>query len=182
MLTSILRGLSEAIDFRESLASRCCQASSSMNVDHPMAELQLAGEDISSLQKQARKFALNSDKSKISSQTVMTCGPAPYMKNVREFCYGLGVAENRFFMEWFLTEPEQVEDKSHLTMILLTAMENNHIPVMAACRTGVCGSCKIRIIRGKYTTSSTMTLTANEIANGYVLACSCQLRGDVVLE
>ncbi|MFA9208179.1 MAG: NADH oxidoreductase, partial [Yersinia sp. (in: enterobacteria)] len=34
---------------------------------------------------------------------------------------------------------------------------------------------------GKYTTSSTMTLTAEEIAQGYVLACSCQLQGDVQL-
>ncbi|KOY61135.1 HCP oxidoreductase [Photorhabdus heterorhabditis] len=132
----------------------------------------------------------------ISCRTVMACGPAPYMKNAREFCYGLGVAENRFFMERFFAEPEQ-SDKSHLTMALnqsvsrfkvpvgitlLAAMENNYIPVMAACRAGVCGSCKTRVISGEYTTRSTMTLTANEIANGCVLACSCQLWGDVVLE
>ncbi|RKS66858.1 hypothetical protein BDD30_1205 [Photorhabdus asymbiotica] len=34
------------------------------------------------------------------------------MKNAREFCYGLGVVENCFFIKWFSTEPEQVEDKS----------------------------------------------------------------------
>ncbi len=65
---------------------------------------------------------------------------------------------------------------------MLAAMENSYIPVMAACRAGVCGNCKTRVIRGAYTTGSTMTLTANEIANGYVLACSCQLRRDIVLE
>ncbi|CAQ83175.1 NADH oxidoreductase, partial [Photorhabdus asymbiotica] len=67
-------------------------------------------------------------------------------------------------------------------MTLLAAMANDHIPVMAAFRAGVCGSCKTRIIHDKYTTSSIMALTANEIANGYFLACSCQLRGNVVRE
>jgi NADH oxidoreductase Hcr len=45
----------------------------------------------------------------------------------------------------------------------------------------VCGSCKTRILEGDYTTTSSMTLTAAEIAQGYVLACSCQLQGDVTL-
>jgi len=64
---------------------------------------------------------------------------------------------------------------------LLAAMEQHQLPVNAACRAGVCGSCKTRVISGDYTTSSQMTLTDAEIAEGYVLACSCQLHGDVTL-
>jgi len=64
---------------------------------------------------------------------------------------------------------------------LLAAMEANALPVNAACRAGVCGSCKTRILEGDYTTTSSMTLTPAEIAQGYVLACSCQLQGDVTL-
>ncbi|WP_162997540.1 2Fe-2S iron-sulfur cluster-binding protein, partial [Serratia marcescens] len=64
---------------------------------------------------------------------------------------------------------------------LLAAMEAHALPVNAACRAGVCGSCKTRILEGDYTTTSTMTLSAEEIAQGYVLACSCQLQGDVTL-
>lgn len=45
----------------------------------------------------------------------------------------------------------------------------------------MCGSCKTRILEGDYTTTSTMTLSEEEIAQGYVLACSCQLQGDVTL-
>ena len=64
---------------------------------------------------------------------------------------------------------------------LLAAMEANALPVNAACRAGVCGSCKTRILEGDYTTTSTMTLSEEEVAQGYVLACSCQLQGDVTL-
>ncbi|RTG33147.1 2Fe-2S iron-sulfur cluster-binding protein, partial [Serratia marcescens] len=41
--------------------------------------------------------------------------------------------------------------------------------------------CKTRILEGDYTTTSTMTLSEEEVAQGYVLACSCQLQGDVTL-
>ena len=64
---------------------------------------------------------------------------------------------------------------------LLEALESNNVPVVAACRAGVCGCCKTKVISGEYTVSSTMTLTDAEIAEGYVLACSCHPQGDLVL-
>ncbi|MGK3716942.1 2Fe-2S iron-sulfur cluster-binding protein, partial [Escherichia coli] len=63
---------------------------------------------------------------------------------------------------------------------LLEALESNNVPVVAACRAGVCGCCKTKVISGEYTVSSTMTLTDAEIAEGYVLACSCHPQGDLV--
>ncbi|WP_413495033.1 NADH oxidoreductase [Morganella psychrotolerans] len=132
----------------------------------------------------------------IAQHTVMTCGPAPYMKNVQAFCQSLNVAPGCFFMERFGPEPEAETGEKTITMTiqsplrqvtvpvgmtLLAAMEANSVPVMAACRAGVCGSCKTRIRSGEYTTTSTMTLTPAEIEQGYVLACSCQLQGNVEL-
>ncbi len=64
---------------------------------------------------------------------------------------------------------------------LLEALESNKVPVVAACRAGVCGCCKTKVVSGEYTVSSTMTLTDAEIAEGYVLACSCHPQGDMVL-
>ena len=64
---------------------------------------------------------------------------------------------------------------------LLEALESNNVPVAAACRAGVCGCCKTKVISGEYTVTSTMTLTEAEIAEGYVLACSCHPQGDLVL-
>ena len=63
----------------------------------------------------------------------------------------------------------------------LEALESNNVPVVAACRAGVCGCCKTKVVSGEYTVSSTMTLTDAEIAEGYVLACSCHPQGDLVL-
>ena len=60
-------------------------------------------------------------------------------------------------MERFGDEPMCVDEAQQLTMTirhplkqinipvgmtLLTAMEENSVPVLAACRAGVCGSCK----------------------------------------
>lgn len=130
-------------------------------------------------------------------RTVMTCGPAPYMTQVEQLCLQLGVSAARFHKEQFHTPTEADTGQGEgLTLraarplrefrvpvgsTLLAAMEANALPVNAACRAGVCGSCKTRILEGNYTTSSNMTLTPEEIAQGYVLACSCQLQGDVVL-
>ncbi|HBE9177974.1 TPA: NADH oxidoreductase [Serratia fonticola] len=133
----------------------------------------------------------------IASRTVMTCGPAPYMQQVEQLCLGLGVPTANFHQEQFHTSAQLDDGKSEqLTLrigqplrefhvpvgsTLLAALEAHKLPVNAACRAGVCGSCKTRIIDGQYTTTSTMTLTPEEIEQGYVLACSCQLQGDVTL-
>jgi len=37
------------------------------------------------------------------------------------------------------------------------------------------------VVSGEYTVSSTMTLTEQEIADGFVLACSCHPQSDLVL-
>lgn len=133
----------------------------------------------------------------ITERRVMTCGPAPYMTQAEQLCLQLGVPASRFHKEQFHTPAETDSGQGATLMLrsarplgqyrvpvgntLLAAMEANALPVNAACRAGVCGSCKTRILEGDYTTTSSMTLTPAEIAQGYVLACSCQLQGDVTL-
>lgn len=129
----------------------------------------------------------------LASRTVMTCGPAPYMQWVEENVKALGVT--RFFKEQFFTPvAEAATSGLKFTKLqpakeffapagttLLAALESNKVPVNAACRAGVCGSCKTKVVSGEYTVSSTMTLTEAEVASGYVLACSCHPQGDLVL-
>lgn len=129
----------------------------------------------------------------IASRTVMTCGPAPYMDLVEKEVKALGVTE--FYQEKFFT-PVAAPAESGLKFTtlkpmrefyapagttLLAALESNSVPVNAACRAGVCGSCKTKVTSGEYTVNSTMTLTEAEIASGYVLACSCHPQSDLVL-
>ena len=129
----------------------------------------------------------------ISTRTVMTCGPAPYMEMVEQQVKTLGVT--RFFKEKFFTPvaaPSEGglkftklqpagEFRAPVGATLLEALESNKIAVNAACRAGVCGCCKTQVISGEYRVDSTMTLTEEEIAQGYVLACSCHPQGDLVL-
>ncbi len=129
----------------------------------------------------------------LAARTIMTCGPAPYMDQVEKDVKALGVTQ--FFNEKFFT-PVAEAATSGLTFTklqpaktfygpvgttLLEAFESNKVPVNAACRAGVCGSCKTKVMSGKYSVTSTMTLTPQEIAEGYVLACSCHPESDLVL-
>lgn len=129
----------------------------------------------------------------LAARTVMTCGPAPYMDQVEKDVKALGVTQ--FFNEKFFTPVAEAatsglkftklqpakEFYGPVGTTLLEAFESNKVPVNAACRAGVCGSCKTKVMSGKYSVTSTMTLTPQEIAEGYVLACSCHPESDLVL-
>lgn len=172
----------------------------SLTAQHPQLQLTLMAEqDVQPgfLPGRISEQALLKAAPDIASRTVMTCGPAPYMQQVEQLSLQLGVPAAQFHKEQFHTSAELNDEQSdQLTLrigqplrefrvpvgsTLLAALEAHKLPVNAACRAGVCGSCKTRIVAGKYTTSSTMTLSAAEIEQGYVLACSCQLQGDVTL-
>ena len=56
------------------------------------------------------------------------------------------------------------------------------VPIVAACRAGVCGSCKCKVTHGEVERASTATLTEEDLAAGMVLACSTQARGDVEVD
>ncbi|MBU9847105.1 NADH oxidoreductase [Rahnella ecdela] len=132
----------------------------------------------------------------IRERRVMICGPAQYMQLAADWAKELGVEADNIVKEQFQATENVVSADQQLTLsrltplqnyrvpvgsTLLAAMEQHKLPVTAACRAGVCGSCKTRILSGDYQTTSRMTLTDEEVAQGYVLACSCQLQGDVTL-
>jgi len=61
-------------------------------------------------------------------------------------------------------------------------MEPGGVPIIGACRSGVCGSCKCKVVEGDVERLSTATLTPEEVKAGFVLACSAQAKSDVVVE
>ncbi|QGY32212.1 NADH oxidoreductase [Pantoea cypripedii] len=131
----------------------------------------------------------------LTARTVMCCGPAAYMAWAEQAVRTLGVTQ--FFKEQFFTPPSEMSGSGKKLKFsklspaktfyavqgysLLEAMESNQVPINAACREGVCGCCKTQILAGEYSVNSTMTLTSEEISQGYVLACSCHPQGDLVL-
>ncbi|WP_409308980.1 hydroxylamine reductase [Pectobacterium sp. B1J-3] len=109
----------EAIVLRQSLAVRCRLLDAHAEVDHPMAELQLAGDDIPTLLQQAADFALDNDKASVGDDIHglrMLClyglkGAAAYM----EHAHVLGqydeniYAQYHAFMAWLGTQPADVD-------------------------------------------------------------------------
>lgn len=137
----------------------------------------------------------------IAERIVMTCGPVDYMNQVETICTALAIDKEHFHKEQFFSENHdclldndaQGEAKITIKSIgaqitapigatLLDVLEDNDAPVFAACRSGMCGACKTKIVAGEYETSSTVTLSQEDVDAGYVLACSCQIKGDLVVE
>ncbi|WPC98207.1 hydroxylamine reductase [Proteus terrae] len=110
----------EAIYFRESLKSRTLAKNAAIQVTNPRAEIQLAGSDLDSLQKQAQLFALNADKAQIGDDLHglrMLClyglkGAAAYM----EHAHVLGQYDNEIYAEyhrymaWLGTDPSDMNE------------------------------------------------------------------------
>lgn len=141
------------------------------------------------------------------SRTVFVCGPEPYMAAVKALLESLNFNMAQFNQESFgsfkgdlgelaaVKESASNDDDSDFMLrvgdrtrsltsgqTLLDGIEAEGLPIIAACRSGVCGACKCKVVEGETESSSQMALTPDEIAQGYVLACSTTLKSDVTLE
>lgn len=140
----------------------------------------------------------------LHQRTVYLCGPVGFMQDVERYLQALEFDMQHFYQESFtpvyqesltsaVTEPVPVSNASVRVRVaafdatidapseslLLEALETGQLPIIAACRSGICGSCKCRVTSGTVRSHSQDTLTADEIAQGYVLACSTVIESDV---
>ena len=136
----------------------------------------------------------------VAGKTIFTCGPAPYMEVVESLAEQRGFDMDLFHKESFTPEvageEEQTDNGVNYQVVapqhgknftinadkpLLHALEEAGLPIVAACRTGVCGACKCKVT-GQVESSSQATLTAEQIEQGYVLSCSTKATSDLVVE
>ncbi len=140
----------------------------------------------------------------VSQRSAFLCGPVAFMQSMKENLGALGMDMSQFYQESFtpaeLPQPANGDSTSKAEALaqatvfvpsfgtqtqistgslLIDALERAKVPVIAACRSGICGSCKCKVTKGEITRTSTETLTEQEIADGFVLACSCQIHSDV---
>ena len=129
---------------------------------------------------------------------VFTCGPVAYMNQIATTLQQAGLPSERIHLEDFgpvlpsasaATSSYRVHasryDKTAEAkpgQSLLDALEAEQLPIIGACRAGVCGSCKCKVTSGKTETSRFDTLTEQEVKEGYVLACSTFAQSDVTVE
>lgn len=148
---------------------------------------------------------LNSLVGDLNQRDVYLCGPNQFMLDVKQYLEQSGFDMQRFYQESFTpaeSEPQQNESEgvtqNSVVQIALPAfdktleaaagsnladvMEQAGLPVIIACRSGICGSCKCKVTSGNVDSSSQSPLTEDEIAQGYVLACSSTLNSDIAIE
>jgi len=65
---------------------------------------------------------------------------------------------------------------------LLEAAERSHIALESACRSGRCGTCRLKKISGELAMDSQEALSESDIESGFILACVARPRGLVVVQ
>lgn len=132
------------------------------------------------------------------NRTVYLCGPAGFMEAVETILRSSGFDMEQLFKEEFAPKNDNDEallgsdikftvtvpgftmgQKARQGDILLDVLERASVPIIGACRSGVCGSCKCRVTKGAVESASHATLSVEEQAHGYVLACSSKVIGNV---
>lgn len=130
------------------------------------------------------------------------CGPGPFMDTVREGLLLAGVPKDRIHAEVFTSlsgDPfadipavdidESDVDASSVTVqldgeehdlvwprnaTLVDVMLSKGLDVPYSCREGECGSCACTVVDGDVDTPPSAILDAEDVANGYVLACQAK--------
>ena len=126
------------------------------------------------------------------------CGQTAYMADVSSWLRQIGLDDAAIHQEDFAPlaeEPASGGERFNLHVpafgrtldivtdeLLLDVLEREGLPIIGACRTGVCGSCKCKVVGGEVESTSSLPLTPEEVAAGYVLACSGRARSDVSIE
>ena len=141
----------------------------------------------------------------LNDYQIFLCGPSGYMDAVNGLLdtpryVGVPLHEERFSPSAnpgaTETSSLNASDDSHFALsvpafgtqtsisadeTLLDALEREGLPIIGACRAGVCGSCKCKVESGEVQSSSAMALTPEQVAEGYVLACSSKATSDLQL-
>jgi ferredoxin len=65
---------------------------------------------------------------------------------------------------------------------ILDAADEAGVFIDNACRSGTCGSCRVKLVSGGVKMAVEDALTEEDKAEGYILACQAEIRGDVEVE
>ena len=128
----------------------------------------------------------------IHERTIYICGPEGFMDAAKEMILELGFDQANLHLESFggarsnagSDETEAVAGDIEVdfagtgkivstngTMALLDFAEAHEVEVDYSCRSGSCGECKLRLLKGKCRSETDEGLTEDEKAEGYILSC-----------
>ena len=130
---------------------------------------------------------------KSSIDSFYICGPQNMIESLKSDLLVLGISEDQILTENFSTGPKEYSientENSKATVkivldgkpliieadkskpILQSALEQG-INLPHSCQEALCGSCKIKLLKGKVNMLENYALADNDVSNGMVLLCS----------
>lgn len=142
----------------------------------------------------------------IASRLVHLCGPKPMMDAARAFLRELGVPRERIRFESFgagaapprAEVPVAAAAAAVLSTVtfarssksgplpanrtVLEVAEALGVEIEWSCRSGTCGSCKVKLLSGKVSMEVEDGLDDEDRAAGLILACQARATGDIAVE
>jgi ferredoxin-NADP reductase len=137
----------------------------------------------------------------LGRREVFCCGPAGFMDEARLIHAAEGGARGHFHVEHFgavkpaappsvtVDAPEagfavQLGEKrfsARADETLLEAATRQTVVIPCGCASGMCGTCRVSLISGEVAMRHEGGISAEEEAQGYILACSSRPRSDVTI-
>ncbi len=139
----------------------------------------------------------------IATRRAHICGPPPMMDAVKSALLELGVPGAQIKTEAFGTVKRDPTAKGAVSTevagkvifqaadttapvpvgaTILDAADESGVFIDNACRSGTCGSCRVKLVSGSVTMAVEDALTAADKAQGYILACQAKIGSDVTVE
>ncbi len=139
----------------------------------------------------------------VASRRVHVCGPPSMMDAIKAAVLGLGAGEAQVKTEAFGTVTRDPTAKGARStqvagrVVFQASDTTARVPVDAtildvaddvgvfidnACRSGTCGSCRVKLVSGPVSMAVEDALTEQDRAEGYILACQATIRGDVKVD
>mgnify|MGYP003664041085 FL=1 len=135
----------------------------------------------------------------LPQRQVYVCGPQPFRERAKTLLLALGLPESQYFEESFgareglgsvAATPKKVSIlfdswdslvDGNTQHTLLEQAEQAGIAIPFSCRGGFCGSCRVKLESGEVEVLQDSGLSDADKAAGYVLACSCRPKSNLVL-
>ena len=139
----------------------------------------------------------------IHTRRIHICGPESMMSAVEAMVLELGAAREKIHLEAFGTDsrnpvlPKKGADTKQYTVsfsqsskstivsaesTILDAADNCGVEILNDCRTGNCGTCAAKVLRGKVSMGNAHVLNDDERADGYILTCQAKPESDVEIQ
>jgi ferredoxin-NADP reductase/Fe-S-cluster-containing hydrogenase component 2 len=141
--------------------------------------------------------------SDIARRRIHICGPAEMMEATKATLLELGVPSEQIKTEAFGTVKRNPTAKGSASSeiagkvvfrtsettaavradeTILDAADGAGVFIDNACRSGTCGSCRVRLFSGRVTMAVEDALTAQDRVDGYILTCQAKVSGDVEVD